>query len=248
MTIIDSHAHLGECNVFGLSVSEDDLIRAMDANQVEVSIVQPFPGAPDPVAVHRRIYELSRKYPGRIFGVASVSPHLPADTYRDRIRQAVEEFGFVGVKLHTIGHAVMPLTPDARKVFQVAGELGIAVNIHTGPGIPFSLPSLCIPLCRQFPEIPVVFAHSGAGILTMEAMVAAELCPNIYLETSWCSVDDIGTLIGRLGSGRIMMGSDGLANLGVELAKYHNLSLADKDRDLVLGGVAARAFKLPVAQ
>ena len=59
--ILDAHMHLGECRVFDNDVSEQALMDALDRNQVDAAIVQPFPGAPDPRAVHDRIANLAAK-------------------------------------------------------------------------------------------------------------------------------------------------------------------------------------------
>lgn len=244
MIIIDSHAHIGPCNVFGLNITEDELIRTMDENQIDVSIVQPYPGAPDPKEIHNRIAKMAKKYPNRIFGLASVNPHIKKEDYISEITRCVEEYGFVGVKLHTIGHAVLPLSKDAEVVFEVAAKLGITVNVHTGPGIPFSVPALCIPRARQYPEVKIVLAHSGAGILTADAYVTAKECPNIFLETSWCYSDDVLWLVKELGADRVMFGADSLTNTPVELAKYRSLGLSEADLAKCLGGTAIKAFNL----
>jgi predicted TIM-barrel fold metal-dependent hydrolase len=83
--IVDAHAHLGDCRVFDLNVTEDDLLRSMDANRVDASVVQPFPGASDAAAVHKRIRQLAARQPGRIYGMASVNPHRPKQEYVDEV-------------------------------------------------------------------------------------------------------------------------------------------------------------------
>ena len=42
--VIDTHAHLGECCVFGLYSTEEEMIRRMDGCGVDATIVQPYPG------------------------------------------------------------------------------------------------------------------------------------------------------------------------------------------------------------
>ena len=41
---IDTHAHLGECCVFGLLATEEDILRRMDECKVDATIIQPYPG------------------------------------------------------------------------------------------------------------------------------------------------------------------------------------------------------------
>lgn len=61
---IDAHAHLGECCVFGLYATEEDMLRRMDESGVDATIVQPYPGAKDYTRTHDEIATLCSKHPG----------------------------------------------------------------------------------------------------------------------------------------------------------------------------------------
>jgi len=117
--------------------------------------------------------------------------------------------------------------------------------IHTGPGVPFALPSLALPMARKYPETPVVLAHAGYAIYTPEAQVAAMVADNIYLETSWTTSAQVAGLVRALGPERVMLGSDLPINTAPELAKYRSLGLADDVLRPLLAGTAARVFRLP---
>lgn len=242
--VIDTHAHLGECCVFGLMGTEEEMFRRMEENGVDATIVQPFPGAKDFLHRHDEIAELCDKYPGRFFGMASLSPHIGREQYRREVERCVKELKFVGVKLHTIGHAVNPLSEDGNLVFETAYELGIPAMVHTGLGIPFALPSLCIPAAQKFPGLKIVLAHAGWGIVSAEAQVAASVCSNLYLETSWCIGEDIRWMISTIGPHRVMMGADLPSNVPVEIAKYRALQLEPEAFDQVMGGTAIEVFGL----
>ncbi len=244
--IIDAHMHLGDCRVFDLNVTEDELLRSMDANKVDVGVVQPFPGASDAAAVHKRIWRLAKRHPGRIFGMASVNPHLAKQKYVDEVTRCVDLYGFVAVKLHTIGHAVMPLGADAGTVFETAAKLEIPVMVHTGMGLPFAAPSLVIPRAKEYPKLPIILGHAGFVISTPDAYAAAKTCPNLYLEPSWCMKEAIGWLVQDLGADRVMLGSDLPSNTHVELEKVRGLGLPKKDEEKVLGLTAARVFGLKI--
>lgn len=242
--IIDAHMHLGDCRVFDLNVTEDELLRSMDENHVDVSVVQPFPGASDVGTVHKRIWSLAKGHRGRIYGMASVNPHAPKQQYVDEVTRCVESYGFVAVKLHTIGHAVSPLGSDATTVFETAAKLGVAVMVHTGMGLPFAAPALVLPRAKEFRAVPIVLGHAGFVISTGDAYVAAKECSNVYLEPSWCMKDAIGWLARDLGADRVMMGSDLPSNTHVELHKIRALDLGKEKEEQVLGGTAARVFRL----
>ncbi len=244
MVIIDTHSHLGNCQVFDLEVGEEELLGAMDRHGVNASIVFPFPGATDIPATHDRVHRLAQAHPGRIFGLASVNPHLPLQEYAHEVRRCVRELGFVGIKLHTIGHAINPLSKDAQKVYETAQELDVPVVAHTGLGVPFALPSLFLRVAQSYPGVKFVLAHAGYGMFTAEALAVARVCPNVYLETSWCPAHMIGGLFKALEPGRLMWGSDVPVNVGVEMAKVEGLQPEAAHRAAYLGKAAVDLYRL----
>jgi uncharacterized protein len=242
--VIDTHAHLGECCVFGLFSTVEEMLRRQDECGVNATIVQPYPGAKDYLLRHDEIAELCAKYPGRFFGLGSLSPHVGRDKYKKEAERCVKKLKFVGLKLHTIGHAVNPLSEDGDLIFETAHELGVPAMVHTGAGIPFSLPALCMPAAQKYPGLKIVLAHAGGGILSAEAQVVASIFSNLYLETSWCLGEDIRWMINTIGPDRVMMGADLPSNVPVEFAKYRALDLEPEVFDKVMGATAVDVFKL----
>jgi predicted TIM-barrel fold metal-dependent hydrolase len=151
------------------------------------------------------------------------------------------------VKLHPLAHAVSPALPVSDVVFETASELGVPVMVHTGTGAPFALPSLLIRRARQFPALRIVLAHAGFAIYSEEAIVAAEVCDNIFLEPTWCIAGDIRRMVKTLGPERVMFGGDLPSNVPVELTKYRTLDFTDEERSWCLWRTAATVFGLPVA-
>lgn len=243
--IIDSHAHIGACDVFGLDQSPAQLLEVMDRHHITASLVQPFPGVWDAPATHDEIARLADEHPGRIFGIASIPPHGDPAGYSAEIRRCVRELNFVGVKLHTIGHAIGPASPGAAVVAALAEELDVPVLIHTGMGIPFADPAVWMPLIQRHPAVRFVLCHAGGGILGGAAGAVARSCENVWLETSAVGVQDLHGFRRTLGADRLMYGSDLLAAVPVELAKYGTLNLTEAERSRVLHGTAEEVFRVP---
>jgi predicted TIM-barrel fold metal-dependent hydrolase len=243
--IIDAHQHLGDCRVFDAEVREAQVVGALEEHGLDRVLVMPFPGAADPVAVHDRIAALGKRTGGRVRGIVNITPHQDRATYAAEAERCVTELGFVALKLHTVGHAVDPTSRDGQVVFAEAARLGVPAMVHTGGvGEPFASPAHCLPAARAYPETPVVLAHAGMGVATRQAGVVASDCSNIYLETSWCSILDVGWLLEQVGPERLMLGSDAIENLPLELAKYRSLGLGPDELDRCLGGTASHVFKL----
>mgnify|MGYP003705258197 CR=1 FL=1 len=85
----------------------------------------------------------------------------------------------------------------------------------------------------------------GYNSYTSEAIIAAQLCENIYLESSWTGPGRVKEAIKKLGSERVMMGADQLINVPWELTKIRTIGLTDAQMEDVLGGTAAKVFRLP---
>ena len=244
MRIIDSHCHYGRSKLSELNVTEADLLGAMNTHGVDLGLVMPHAVSDDPVAEHDRVADLCRRNPGRCRGIVNLSPVQDEAAYRREVTRCVRDLGFVAIKLNPMQHLTSPMMTNANKVFDAAADLGVPVIVHTGLGAPWAMPSLCIPQARRHPSIPIVLAHAGFAIYTAEAYVAASECPNIYLEPSWCPIEQVQMFIRRLGTDRVMFGSDLPENVPVELAKYRHLHLSEDELAAVLGGTADRVFRL----
>ncbi len=246
--IIDTHTHLGYDYVYEEDFNLKDLLDNMERNKVDISIVQPGTvlDLDTAIAQHNAIAALSEDMPGRIFGMANPNPHMPKDTYRKELERCINDLGFVGVKLNPPAHAVNPSQSVGRKVFEAALDLAVPIMVHTGSGIPWSLPSVLIPIARDFPDLSIILAHSGGSMFASEAALAAQLSPNIHLEASWLPGFTVRRLCRTLGADRIMFGSDHGDNVATELTKFRSIGLTDEELELCLGKTAAKVFKISI--
>lgn len=243
--VIDSHQHLGDCRVFDAFVSVGEVLTAIDVHGLKGVLLQPFPGAADPRRIHDQIAELEIRTDHRVRGIVSVSPHSPGDALEIEAERCVLELGFVAIKLHTLGHAVDPLSSDGSRVFALGRRLHVPVMVHTGgAGAPFASPSHCLQVARDYPDAPIILAHAGMSVATKEAGLIAADCPNVWLETSWCSVLDLAWLRTFVGPSRLLFGSDATANIDVELHKYEQAGFSSAELALCLGKNAAKVFGL----
>jgi predicted TIM-barrel fold metal-dependent hydrolase len=246
LDIVDTHGHLG-VSPTGSSdeTTEEEVLAAMASCGVATTLVMPQSLNPDIPAMHDRIARFAAANPGRIFGMASISPLWTEDDYLAEARRCVRQLGFKALKLHPGSYNTAPTLPRAEKCFRAAAELGVPLIIHTGLGAPAALPSLVIPRARQFPDLPIVLAHAGFVAYADEAIVAAQECPNIHLEPSWCQYYQARRMVAAIGSERMLMGSDHPPNLAVELAKWRATGIGTTDLANVLGRTARRLFRLP---
>jgi predicted TIM-barrel fold metal-dependent hydrolase len=172
------------------------------------------------------------RHPSRFVGFFMVNP-AAADAER-RTRSALADLGLRAVCLFPAMHHV-PLDDDRtrRIVEMAAGHPGTAVFVHCGVlsvgvrrrlglaspfdlrlGDPFGVSSLAL----AFPAVPFIVPHFGAGLFR-EALMAADVSPNIYLDTSssnsWMwylpglTLEAVfRTAVAVVGSSRLLFGTD----------------------------------------
>ncbi len=255
MMIIDAHLHIGKGPQSEHVITESQLISALNDNNIDAAIVMPHFRMSNERAANDEVANLVKKYPKKFWGVMTYNPHTGPDSagklydteneFFQEVERCVKQLKFVGFKLHPAQQSCAPNSKDAVKIFKAAKDFGVPVLIHTGHhGIPFTLPSLILPPAKQFPEVKIVMSHAGAHVLTMEAIVVARECPNVYLETSLCLTTSIKKIIDELGVERVMFGSDLLVQIPASLVQYRSLNLSPAQLERCFSGTAREVFKL----
>ena len=137
------------------------------------------------------------RHPSRFVGFFMLDPS--AGDPVARARRAIGELGLRGICLFPAMHHV-PLHDDRVQqiVAVAAAHPGTAVFVHCGVlsvgvrkklGLPsrFDLrlgdPLAVTRLALAFPNVPFIIPHFGAGLFR-EALMAADTCANVYLDTS----------------------------------------------------------------
>jgi hypothetical protein len=179
-----------------------DLAMWEDKAGIEIAVVMPNPTPkPDNHALVETLGNDPRWIP-----CCQVNPN-DADAV-DQVRHAVTALGCRMLKLMPSIYNAPPTGPAARALLEVARELGIAVNIHSGGNN--SSPLEIGAAARRFPEVPIIMDHMGYRNEAHHAVVAAEDNPNIYLGTTIASFEPshIERAIKAVGVERIIFGSN----------------------------------------
>ena len=169
-------------------------------------------------------------YPHRFFVYFMLDPLQPDAL--DRVKAAAQNPHLHGMCLFPAMHTYS--ITDARLVplLEIASDSRLAVFVHCGAisvgvrkklGLPsqfdlrYSNPLDLHPVALHFPQIRFVVPHFGAGLFR-EALMLADLCPNVYLDSSssnrWMAYEslDLRAVFRRaidvLGLERILFGTD----------------------------------------
>lgn len=242
--VFDTHTHLGAARHSGRTATAGELLRHMDRSGVDRSLLIPFPVVDDYRQQHNLIAAAIRAHPDRFTGAACLNPFVSPDEFQGEVRRCAEEFGFRALKLQP---QYQPLNPVSRRsdfFFETAARYNLAVVAHTGSGAPFALPSLFISAARRFPELPIILGHAGGSVYYLEAIVAAQVCPNIFIELSSLMPHHCAEVIAHVEPLRLMAGSDLPESLEAEIGKLFSLELTPETRRAILWETPLRVFGL----
>ena len=172
------------------------------------------------------------RHPARFVGFFMVDPSA-ADAAA-HVRHAITSLGLRGVCLFPAMHHVSLEDARVTRIAEVVAERpGVALFVHCGLltvgvrarlGLPsrFDLslgnPLHLTRLAQACPSVPFIVPHFGAGLLR-EALMAADACPNLHLDTSssngWIrhtpalTLDAVfTTTLSVVGASRLLFGTD----------------------------------------
>jgi predicted TIM-barrel fold metal-dependent hydrolase len=246
----------------------DRWVRELDACGVgRATLIASVPGDESSVAA------AVARHPSRFVGGFMVN--AAADDAAARTHAAFRDQSLRTVCLFPAMHHVPLDDPRTLAVVQAAADHGAAVFVHCGAlsiGVrkklglpsPFDLrlgdPLAVARLAARFTGTPFVVPHFGAGLFR-ETLMAADMCPNIYLDTSssngWMRyhpgltlVDVFRATLAVTGPSRVMFGTDSSffprgwqrPVFEQQAAALHDAGVPDADRALILGGNFDRLF------
>lgn len=239
--IIDSHCHAGAGD--GLTGPWDTRASLRDflSWSAEAGISHTILFAAfhsDYLLANRAVARIVRRAPERLTGFAFVHPERDRGRVRELVREAVEEHGFRGLKVHRHDARITREICEAARhwrlpvIYDVMGEV-----------------SVCELLASEYPDVPFIIPHLGSFADDWQAQLAflAPLSrhPNIFTDTSGVRrFDLLQQAVQLAGPHKILFGSDGpWLHPGVELAKVRALKLPPAAESLVLSGNCVRLLQ-----
>lgn len=122
----------------------------------------------------------------RFYAFATVDPRDP--NAPQLLRRRVLEEGYVGLKLYPTTMGFLPSDRVVYPVYEECRSLGIPVLFHLGitlqydSDLRYANPIELHPVLKDFPELPFIIAHFGAGYFR-EVLFLAYHVNNLYVDT-----------------------------------------------------------------
>ena len=199
------------------------------------------------IAANNIVYEATKLYPGRVYGMAFVNPGYH-DAMLKELERCVKELGFVGVKHY---HHYFMDDPAQFALVEKCIELDIPVLMHsaaaTDPSTRRAQPRLSngvhmANLGRRYPEATLLMGHIGGGGDWQWSIKAIQDVPNVYADMSG-SVHDRPLMeesVRYLGADRILFASDGSWESAT--AKILGSDISEEEKKTILAGTAFNKY------
>lgn len=248
--------------------SVDELLREMDQARIERVVLQGwYWERHDTCGLQNRFYAgCLRAHPDRLAAFATFHPAAGAEAVRVEIRRAADE-GFCGLgELSPHSQGVSVTDPVWREALVLAGELGLAVNLHVTepnsknyPGKVETPLSDFVAMAREFPATRFILAHWGGRLpLDPELGLTAKACANLYYDTAASpllyDVRIYRELVDAAGAARVLYGSDypldlypksgSTPQIGAMLEEVRTAGLGEAELSGVLGKNAVNLLGL----
>jgi predicted TIM-barrel fold metal-dependent hydrolase len=232
--IIDSHCHAGPGD--GLTGPWDTraplekyLKRAAEAGIGKTVLFAAFHS--DYAVANLAVARIVKRCPARFYGFAFVHAQRDRGRVFNLVKAAVEQYGFVGIKVHRHD------APITREICEVGRALLVPVLYDVMGEV--SVGEL---LAQEYPDVDFIFPHLGSFADDWRSQLSVidlmERHPNVYTDSAGVRrFDLLEDAVRRAGARKMLFGSDGpWLHPGVELAKIKLLRLSAVDEALVLGG------------
>src|SRR5262245_23278126 len=232
--IIDCHCHAGAgdglTGPWDTRASLKNFLRWSEEAGISRTVL--FPAFhTDYLLANRAVARIVTRHPGRFFGFAFVHPERDRGRVGELVREAVEEHGFVGLKVHRHDARITREICEAARAYRLPVLYDVMGEVW-----------VCELLAREYPDVPFIIPHLGSFSDDWRAQLGLidhlVRHPNVFTDTSGVRrFDLLRDAVRRGGSAKILFGSDGpWLHPGVELAKVRALHLPASEEALVLGG------------
>ena len=251
----------------------DALVADMDANGVGVAIVQASPG----YISNEQVAAASARYPARLAPLLRIGHDQEAAGYLDdpapareqapdEVARGVQELGMRGVGelfARSLTNEMHPekIARDLEGVMLACRRFGLPIQFPTAwsqfpGGLYYGDPVFVDEIAGRFPDVSIVLTKMGRGITYYFDMCLAVALrnDNVYFDTAGTSGQHLRAAIDRIGSERILFGTDWsgtwrwvrhpLPLHQLRLKTLDDAQLTETEREHILWKTAAKLYKL----
>lgn len=242
--------------------SIQNVLGNMDQNGIDYTVMANF--APAKILHKNNLWALEvAKHNKRLIPLVSFHPEMEGN-----LEKLLEEYilkGARGIKLHPMAQGYPPDIKEFEGLYQVCNEAGFPIQFHCGRVSnarlnEYSDLDVILPVIKKYGSIPVVLNHMADGSLE-DVLRLSETYGNVLFDTSivitgyppimrvnepsWLEDGLIVELIGKIGSERVLFGSDyPWGSPGHDIKRILNFGLSRIQRENILGRNAMKLYRI----
>ncbi|MEO8034327.1 MAG: amidohydrolase family protein [Acidobacteriota bacterium] len=257
LAMIDDGTHADAREIVS---SPESLLRFLDANGVERACCINYV-SPDVMGFTREVNDwianFTKGHRDRLVPVGSVNPLHEIDV-RSEIRRVLD-LGIGLIKIHPPHQLFSPNGYRSElwqlaEIYRECEERGVPVMFHTGTSIfpkarnVFADPMPIDDVAIDFPQLPIILAHSGRPLYGDTALFLARRHPNVHVELSGIPPKALLRYFPRLAemAGKALWGTDwpspGVTSIRRNIDDFLALGLGEEVERKILWENAARLF------
>jgi predicted TIM-barrel fold metal-dependent hydrolase len=228
----------------------NDLLESMEDNEVDQALLIAHP----PLISNEFVLEACSHDP-RLIAAVNISKDTPDPK---RILKNSAKKGARALKIHTAADGESVDSERYAELLSTANDLGLLIILHTGclhshlifKRPDYSRAELFAPWFEEHRDLTFILAHMNFH----EPQVAMDLVTeheNVYVDTSWQPAETIAEAVRRVGSDRVLFGSDWPLlgnNISVGLQRIEDCVdtglISAEDSRKILGENAVKLLKL----
>jgi predicted TIM-barrel fold metal-dependent hydrolase len=240
VVIVDCHCHAGIAHgltgPWDTQAHLDRYLRRATVAGIDRTVVFPALDT-DYLLANRRLARIVAASRGRLYGFAFVHPVRDAGRVMAMVHEAVERFGFRGIKVHRHDARI------TREICEAARRFAVPVLYDPmGELEPVEL------IAREYRDLQLIIPHLSSFADEWRAQVAMigmlMRHRNVHTDTSGVRWFDLVQEAARRRPRQVLFGSDGpWLHPGVEIEKVRLLGLNPADERRVLGGNVLRLIE-----
>ena len=165
----------------------EETVSVLDKAGVEKALISAWHGPSGALISNAEVNEWTRRFPGRLYGIASVDLSRPMAAL-DCLNEAVNEFGFKALRIVQWLWDKPPTHALYYPLFAECVRLDVPVCLQVGLTGPLATSETGRPLhiervALDFPELKIICGHIGYP-WQQEMIAIATKFPNVYIDTS----------------------------------------------------------------
>ncbi len=244
----------------------EEVVSNMDRDCIDYTILANF--APAKILHSNNLWTIEMtKRCTQLVPLISIHPEMEGNIL-NHLKQYIL-LGAKGIKIHSSAQGFLPNDDRLQRVYEYCNETSFPIFFHCGLTSEVRLNNysdldMLLMVIEKYHNIPIILGHMAEGkvddvlwlskkykniLFDTSIAISGLLCIKRVHDNCWQDDEVVIDIIRKIGANRIIFGSDyPFGNPIYDIKRFTNMNLEDKEKGMILGGNAIRAFNIEVEQ